>query len=407
MRNKKLPALLTLTLLLTPTLRAEKTGSGHYMPGAAASFIEALVGGTTLAAAPEFTSLMCRVSYDTPSQPWAESFRLNSAALAVRSANRVPSVAYEPHRRRWADEPLFAQAEPDSVGYRHVIAEEKEETGELTLEEIAELIANPFSYLWFGVIQNDTYWYSGDALDFLNEGDKIVNSTLIQPVMSLGLSEKWRVIFRPVLPIVSVDTVTGFNFITDEPEGPRIEADFKRKTGLGDIALWTAFSPQYTPPLVYGFGPTIMMDTASDKWLGTGQWSAGPMGTIAYITDKWIVAGVAQHWWSFAGESDRNSVNLTDVQPIVRYRLSKTTNIGIAPNIRYNWGAPSGDELTVPLGGGISTVFMLGKLPVGVGAEFYYYVKRPDILGPEYQVRLFITPVLPAPEWARKPILGR
>ena len=341
-----------------------------------------------------------------PGQTWAESFRLNPSALRVRSANRAPGVAREPHMRLWADEPLLAQAEPDSVGYRHVVAEEKEKTGELTLEEIAELIANPFSYLWFGMIQNDTYWYSGHALDLLNEGDKIVNSTLIQPVMSFALSEKWRVISRPVFPIVSVDTVSGFNFITDEPEGPRITADFKRKTGLGDIVLWNAFSPKYTPPLVYGFGPTIMMDTASDKWLGTGKWSAGPMGTIAYITDKWIVAGVAQHWWSFAGDSDRNDVNLTSVQPIVRYRLSKTTNIGIAPDIRCNWAAPHGGRWTVPLGGGISTVFMLGKLPVGVGAEYYYYVERPDILGPEHQVRFFITPVLPAPKWSRKPIIG-
>lgn len=302
---------------------------------------------------------------------------------------------------------LLSQAAADAVLAREEIAKVKEEAGEMTRDQVAELMANPFSYLWFGMIQNDSYWYSGDALDAINESDKVVNTTTIQPVMSLQWSEEWRLIFRPVIPIQSVDTVTGFNFITDEPEGPMIGADFERETGLGDIVLWTAFSPQYTPPLVYGFGPTIMMDTASDKWLGTGKWSAGPMGTIVHITDKWIVGAVAQHWWSFAGDSDRNEVNLTDIQPILRYRLSPSTNIGFAPNIRCNWDADSGEQWTVPIGGGISTVLMLGKLPVAVGVEYYYYVETPDSLGPKHQFRFFFTPVLPAPDWSRIPFFGK
>ena len=302
---------------------------------------------------------------------------------------------------------LLAQGGLDAVGAREEIAKKKEETGELTRDQVAELMANPFSYLWFGMVQNDTYWWSGDALNAIGEKYKVQNTTLIQPVMSLKWSEKWRVIFRPVIPIQSVDTVTGFNFITDAPEQPRITGNFERKTGLGDIVLWTAFSPQYTPPLVYGFGPTIMMNTASDEWLGTGKWSAGPMGTLAYISDKWIVGAVGQHWWSFAGDSDRNYVNLTDIQPIIRYRITKTTNIGSAPNIRYNWQADSGERLSVPIGGGIATVLMLGKLPVGVGVEYYYYAERPDYLGPEHQLRFFFSPVLPSPEWSRVSIFGK
>lgn len=291
-----------------------------------------------------------------------------------------------------------------AVTAKDVIAEEKK--GEMTVEQIAELMANPFSYLWFGMIQNDTYWWDGDLLDAANEDTKVMNTTMIQPVMSLQWSESWRLIFRPVIPLQSFDTIKGFDIIEDEPEGPLIPTGWDRKTGLGDIILWTAFSPQYTPPLVYGFGPTFMMNTASRDELGTGKWSAGPMGTICHITDKWIFGAVAQHWWSFAGDSDRDSVNLTDVQYIIRYRLSPQTNIGMAPNIQYNWSADSGDKLRFPIGGGISTVVMLGRLPVGIGAEAYYYVETPDTFGPEYQFRFFFTPVLPAPAWSRVPIFG-
>lgn len=298
----------------------------------------------------------------------------------------------------------IAQQALETAAASETIAEEK---GTMTVEEIAELMANPFSYLWFGMVQNDTYWYDGDLLDEIGEDTKVLNTTLIQPVLSFQFTPESRLIFRPVIPINSFPTVSNFDFIEDEPEGPIIDTDWDRKTGLGDIVLWTAYSPQYTPPLVYGFGPTIMMDTASRDELGTGKWSAGPMATVAHITDKWIFGCVAQHWWSFAGDSDRDSVNLTDIQPIIRYRLSPQTNIGVAPNIRHNWNADSGEKWQVPLGLGISTVVMLGPLPLGIGVEGYYYVESPDTLGPEYQLRFFVTPVLPAPEWSRIPLFGR
>jgi len=279
----------------------------------------------------------------------------------------------------------------------------------LSLDELAELMANPFSYLWFGMVQNDTAWWDGDLLDTLDNDKKVMNTTLLQPVMSIQLTEDSRLIFRPAIPINSFATIKGFDIVEDEnePGGVKLTADWNRETGLGDIVLWTAYSPLYKPPFVLGFGPTIMMDTATDKWLGTGKWSAGPMVTSAYITDKWIVAGVVQHWWSFAGDGNRDDVKLTDFQPIIRYRLTTQTNIGIAPNIRVNWNESSDDQLLLPVGGGISTLIKIGPLPLGVGAEFYYYARTNKDFGPKYQLRLFFTPVLPAPAWARVPLFGK
>jgi len=54
MKNKKILTLLTTLMMLTPALRAEEGGTGHYMPGAAASFIDAFPGRTALAAVPSF-----------------------------------------------------------------------------------------------------------------------------------------------------------------------------------------------------------------------------------------------------------------------------------------------------------------------------------------------------------------
>lgn len=278
---------------------------------------------------------------------------------------------------------------------------------------IAEAMANPLSNLWLIFIQNDTTWYKGDLLDTLGEDTKVQNTTLIQPVMPFQLTEEWKVIFRPVIPINSFETVENVDISTGAV--PSITGvDFERKTGLGDVVLWTAFSNQYKPPFVWGFGPTVMLPTASDDRLGTGKWSAGPMGLAVSITDKWIIGGVAQHWWSFAGDDettvntslgqvkvDRPDVNLTDFQYILRYRYSAETNIGAAPNIRYNWET---DQLSLPIGIGFDTLVKLGKVPTKIGLETFYYVEQDDDFGPEWGLRFYFVPVLPSPAWSKTPL---
>lgn len=281
--------------------------------------------------------------------------------------------------------------------------------------KIAEALANPLSSLWLMFIQSDTSWYDGDLLDALNEDTKVQNTTLIMPVMPFKLTEEWQSIFRLVIPINSFETLDNVD-ITSGSTPSITGVDFARQTGLGDIVLWNAFSNQYKPPFVYGFGPTVMLPTATEDQLGTGKWSAGPMALGAYIGEKWIIGGVAQHWWSFAGDDsididtslgrqrvDRPDVNLTDFQYILRYRLTPTTNIGCAPNIRYNWET---DQLNLPVGIGMDTLIKIGKLPVKIGAEVHHYLERSDDFGPEWMLRIYFIPVLPAPEWSRKPLFN-
>lgn len=225
-------------------------------------------------------------------------------------------------------------------------AEENDKKSEgYTDEEIAEMIKNPLGNLWLMFSQNDTVWYGGDALDDLGESDKAFNTFLINPVMPMQLTENWKYIFRPVIPINSYDipgnvTIPEAGFPpTGDTEATVTE--FNRETGLGDIVLWNAFTTNEMskPPYIFGAGATVMMDTASDESLGTGKRSSGPMALGMYIDDNWILRGIYQHFWSFEGDSHRDDVNLSDFQYIIRYRLTPETNIGIAPIIRYNWDA--------------------------------------------------------------------
>lgn len=297
----------------------------------------------------------------------------------------------------------------ETVGPEPVSAEDQA-TPDAEQAAIAEAMNNPLSSLWILFAQNDITWMDGDRLDDLGKSGVVQNTTLLQPVMPFQLTENWKIIFRPVVPINSFETLGNIDITTGTVPGIT-GVDLNRKTGLGDIVLWTALSNSYKPPFVWGFGPTIMLPTATDDQLGTGKYSAGPMALAVNISDEWIIGAVAQHWWSFAGDDnidiktslgkvrvDRPDVNLTDLQYIVRYRYSSLTNIGAAPNIRYNWET---DDLSLPIGIGFDTVVKIGKLPAKVGAELYYYVEQNDDFGPRWQLRLFFSPVIPSPNWAR------
>jgi hypothetical protein len=172
---------------------------------------------------------------------------------------------------------------------------------------IADALNNPLSSLWIMFAQNDTTWFKGDLIDDLGKSTLVQNSTLIQPVMPFQLTENWKAIFRPIIPINSFETVDNLDVSTGTV--PDLNGtDFDREVGLGDIILWTALSNSYKPPLVWGFGPTVMLPTATDDRLGTGKYSAGPMALAVALTDNWVLGGVGQHCWSFAGD-DTNKID--------------------------------------------------------------------------------------------------
>jgi len=278
---------------------------------------------------------------------------------------------------------------------------------------IAEALANPLSYLLLGFMQNDIINYSGNIIDGLGEKDIVNNTTLIMPVLSIQLTETWKTVIRPVIPFNNFRTIDNVNLTTGGgPSDPQIGVDFERESGIGDIVLWMALSKQFKPPDIFGFGLTTMFNTASEDQLGTGKNSAGPMVLKFKITEKWIFGVVAQHWWSFSGddsftidtslgprEVDRADVSLTDIQPVVRYRVSAKTNVGFAPNWRYNHET---DQLDLPIGFGMDTLINIGPLPVKVGMEAYYFVESSSDFGPEWQFRILFIPVFPAPKWAGK-----
>ena len=285
------------------------------------------------------------------------------------------------------------------------VAQAEEE--QLTREQIAEMVNNPLSYLWMLAMQNDAIFMDGD----IDGADKIkVNRFTVMPVMPMQMTDNYKLVFRPWFPLYSVKRPTSaehFYWNGTEETGyiPTGIKSTEMKSGLGDIGFWAAIASNEgaKPPFVYGFGITTMFDTAVRPEFGTGRNCAGPMGLAFYVGKKWIYGALVQHWWDYSGDGDRDHVSLTDVQYVLRYRLTSETNIGMGPNMQYNWEK---EEFILPIGGGMDTMINIGPLPVKVGAEFYYYVAHGsnDDLHNDWHARVFFVPILPSPKWSRKPL---
>jgi len=71
---------------------------------------------------------------------------------------------------------------------------------------------------------------------------------------------------------------------------------------------------------------------------------------------NWVYGVLAQNVWSFAGDSNAADVNKFLFQYFLNYNLGDGWYLTSTPVITANWEATSGNEWTVPLGGGVEGV---------------------------------------------------
>ncbi len=61
-----------------------------------------------------------------------------------------------------------------------------------------------------------------------------------------------------------------------------------------------------------------------------------------------------------------------------------------------DWTADEGQKWKVPFGAGGGKLLFLGKLPLNVQSQAYYFVARPDA-GPDWQLRIQVQALFPLP----------
>lgn len=246
---------------------------------------------------------------------------------------------------------------------------------------LAKAAQNPVANMISVPFQNNTYFGIGPD-------DQTANVLNIQPVIPVKVGD-WNVITRTIVPIV---------YLPAPLEGgiPVLPQNFPSgsTTGLGDINFTAFLSPASPGKLIWGFGPSLGLDTSTSDFIGTGKWTVGPSLVLLVQPKPWSVGVLMRNLWSFAGSSDRESVNSFLTQFFINYNLPGGWYLTSSPAITANWEAPSGEQWTVPLGGGVGKLLRVGRLPLNVQLQAFGNVVAPED-APDWNLRFQVQMLFP------------
>jgi hypothetical protein len=237
--------------------------------------------------------------------------------------------------------------------------------------DLAKKLSNPVADLISAPIQfNHDVGLGPD-----NGGRNITN---IQPVIPFELNSETNIISRTILPVVNYQsTYSGDN----------------GASGIGDTLQSFFYSPKALTKdgWIWGAGIAIQAPTANKEELGSGKWSAGPTAVVLKQSNGWTRGVLWNHIDSFAGQSDRNYVSATYVQPFLSYTTHTYTTFSINTESTYNEHEA---EWTVPINVGVAQLAKIGGQPVQFQIGYRKYVTNPTDT-PEHGFRAQVTFLFP------------
>ncbi len=228
---------------------------------------------------------------------------------------------------------------------------------EISDAELAQKILNPVA-----AMVSVPFIFLGDYGIGPDDGDRVTLS--IQPVIPFQINEKWNLITRTLIPVMSQN---------DIPAGT---SDF----GLGDI-LATAYLSPINPyhGWITGFGGGLVMPTATEPAFAGKKWSAGPSVLALRQAGGWTYGGLITQTWSFAGDEDSKDVNATFFQPFVGYTTPKGWNYTLWTESTISWTRDSGDRNATQLYFTVAKVVRIGNLPVQFEAGPNYWISDTEV----------------------------
>jgi hypothetical protein len=245
---------------------------------------------------------------------------------------------------------------------------------EMSAEELAKLAQNPVGNLISLPFQNNTNLNYGPEQGTQN----ILN---VQPVIPISVNKDWNIITRTIVPVIWMPDL-----------GPGIDAT----SGIGDTVFTAFLSPANPGQWIWGAGPVAQLPTNTKAELGNGNWGLGPSLVVLHLDhgDPWVYGVLVNNIWSLTSDKRGGNYNSGLVQPFVNYNIKGGAYLTSAPILTVDWTADSGNQWTVPLGGGVGKIFHLGKLPVNTQLSAYYNVVTLDD-GADWQIRAQVQLMFP------------
>jgi len=237
--------------------------------------------------------------------------------------------------------------------------------------ELAKKLQNPVANLISVPIQNNWDFGIGSANAMRYTAD-------VQPVVPFSISEDWNLVTRTIVPVIYA-------------EGTTVGAS--SKFGLGDVVQSFFLSPKAPTSggWIWGAGPVFAWPTATDSALGSEKWGAGPTAVFLRQDSGWTYGVLANHIWSYGGDSSRADISATFLQPFLTYTTKTFTSFGVNTESTYDW---KNHQWTVPLSASVSQLLKIGKQPIQFSLGAKYYADGPSG-GPDWGLRFAVTFLFP------------
>jgi len=258
---------------------------------------------------------------------------------------------------------------------------------EPSLDEIAKELANPNTTLGTLNVPIDYVSYKGDLPGASSQESWRVS---FQPILPYPLNETTNLYVRPNIPVLIDQPVPDVSPTQDRNFG-------NSGTDLGDITFDIAIGKLFPSKTVLAGGIAGTLDTATNDDVGLGQTLLGPEIALAQIFDWGVFGVLVTHQWDVAGDDDFDT-SITAGQYFYTINLTNGWQIQGQPTWSYNHEAASGEEKwTLPVGTGVAKTMRIGKTPWKFSLQYWHFVKQADSIGPDFQIRFQLGPVVPLP----------
>jgi len=252
--------------------------------------------------------------------------------------------------------------------------------------EMAKKLANPTLAIGQMINSFITSQYRG-TLPGSNDQDSLLYK--FQPVLPFPTGSGKSFLLRPTINVFIDQPV--FNASTNQFDEESFE--------LGDTTFDFVYGGTSKAGLLLSYGVAGTLPTSTSDVIGGDQWALGPEILVGQVFD-WGLAGLLlNHQWDVASDNNKET-NLTAGQYFYAVDLGGGSFLTSGPGFAYNHEATSGNQLTFPLGIGLSKTTKIGNRVWKFAAEYWYYVEHPDVFGPQHLLKFSITPVVELP-WSR------
>jgi len=273
-------------------------------------------------------------------------------------------------------------------------------------DEIAKELSNPVTALRS----------IGNEIEFRNFQGSLAGSDdqselvyRFSPSFPLQLKNGKNILIRASIPVVLEEPewlvdfghpiwVDGRDYtdflLRQSPQVTPDSGQFRSTHGhLSDFSYDVAYGGVSDNGFIGMYGIAGVFASSQNTSGSRNQTLLGPEVAFGKSAD-WGVIGIwLKHLVDITGDNSFNT-NESTIELFFAYSLGHGWQLISNPTILYDWEADSGNELLLPLGGGVAKTIRIGKVPVKMEFEIQNYLVSPDRFGPEWLLSFKVTPVI-------------